>query len=789
MFYSSLKTFFYLKIFISFFCIFFFSNISFNKILIDVFDNSNNISSVFFYISDITFSSQTKGYLNDLIKERLKEKNIQRGTYLSTYNSMLYNNLNIIKNIVFNTVFNETGDYVEPLINLFVQQNNNKIIEISYKKKEPIIIKKIVIKSSRFSEKNLKSILSFSEESLFNKIFFTKSYVFYNDLDIMKCAEDDLKNYLNKNGFLKPVIKVNLENCSLKNYKIVNINIEEGFQYIIKDVKMLFLESNFINNDNKIIRYHDILHKYLTTGTVYANWKKEKTAKHLRLLYKTYGYYDMEVFFDDSLLLNNCVVNNEDCLLVGVSITIKIRLGSQFFVNKIIFSGNEKTQDVVLRSCVCQEEQSILNYAKLLLSKNTILGNKYAANVSIILLKKYYNFKNYVDIILKIKEIERYSAVTRFSFTSDKTSINITTYFLFANFFGMGFHIYSVLNLQDYYNQIILDYSNPLFFSILTKKKSDMGLNIYSDISFLRSYLKSFLSKIESLHYASTAVYNEKSFFFTFFEERKKIDLCLTKLFSKYQVIKFGIGYSLSELFTYFPQIPEHFNNYFLTFGKKNFDLSFIVASLYNSLNDVIFPTKGFKHTFMLEFSFLTTLKNNIFKIEYIFYKFFSLTKNYTCSITGIFNYSDTFSIFPKKKLFFPFFRNYNSNNLLLTYGIDFCSYGPSFYNKSCKTNIYIGGNIFFYLKFTFFYNFKSYNILNNIKPGIFFDMGQFFNTMDYFVLKKNNYFPKITYGIVFKFKNPFIGGTTELTFLNILNKGINDKAKSFSINAGITYF
>lgn len=68
--------------------------------------------------------------------------------------------------------------------------------------------------------------------------------------------------------------------------KIANVIIDEGSKHILKDVKII--TENITN----------VLNKYFIVDTIYTNKEKYNVKKNLKLLFKSYGYLNVNIFFN-----------------------------------------------------------------------------------------------------------------------------------------------------------------------------------------------------------------------------------------------------------------------------------------------------------------------------------------------------------------------------------------------------------------------------------------------------------------------------------------------------------
>lgn len=805
-------------------------------------------------IAYIKFSSDSDEKLNKSIIKSLKKYGIDDGICISSNHKELLIfyildlkiiPLKFVNDLISNKIFEKTKTYRKISFDLIKNSNNTVTLTIDYSQLlEKIEIIKISIFSKVVSSEILKSILPYCvkknflynaflyifSNSLMFDYFTIKFPFFYQHSEFKKNIYKNLKDYLNVNGFLDAKVKINVK--IIANECFVDIYIEEGIKYLIDSITIrdnTKLVNNYIKEEDNTLFYEkdkfydgvkkNFFSEFKDKYVPYTEEKEIILKEKLQSFYRKFGYYDVMLYFV-KIKKNIKKVNNQWCYITKLLIIIK--KNQRYFVNRINIKGNLFIVDDVVRTCIYQNEQDWLNYNNLLESQNALLTYKYVTKVDFFLIKKkitsYKITKKYgklnvvhTKIIFKlIDELERHSFVSRFHVTTKNSYVSLKSFAHFDNFFGHGCRIYSHGHFKDYYDTWWIDVFDPIFFPryFFKSKLSEfrLGLNFYFKCGYL---LKRYNNIID---YINAKVLNVNDFIrlknkHLLFDNFIDSELCLTKIIAKFHIFKFGFGYSYSNIICVYDHdhMADKFIDYLNFIKTSNHSITCVFSSIYNSISDVNFPTQGFKSILIFRCPLITTFPFNIFSIEYEFYKFFSLTKKIIIFFSGFFKYANIYCFFKKDPLnIFPYYKNYKQEEFFFIRGYDEKKFGPSFYLKNAKKNIFIGGNIFYGLKLHVCYKFKILKFIDTyMKPYFFIDVGQLWNTNDYFVSTKeynnfNTYLPCFSCGITFRFKNSLIRNVNEITFaktfdllplLGLPNPVVYNEKSFFCFRIGNMYF
>lgn len=237
-----------------------------------------------------------------------------------------------------------------------------------------------LLPASAFSEVlnsiKLKGNFRIKESTILEKIGFTKKN--YSEIDL-----NNIQKKIYDTGFFKSVkltVKNNILIIDVKENPIVNFFLIEG------EKKEKFLE----------VLYENI---HLATNKIFSESLLISDIEKIKSIYRSDGYYNIEVDPKISLLKNN-----------EVNLIINIKKNNQSKINRIYFIGEKVFSSRDLLSQISSSESGWYK-----LSSNSIL-NEERINYDKFLLRKFYLNEGYYDVQITSANI---------SFNSDNTA-NIT---------------------------------------------------------------------------------------------------------------------------------------------------------------------------------------------------------------------------------------------------------------------------------------------------------------------------------------------------------------------------
>lgn len=634
---------------------------------------------------------------------------------------------------------------LETKVSLSLKDTTNplyKTLVISYKTSDVYRIETININGAlSYKPLFLKYVaLDVNQRTFCN--FFLPSSIFNEEK--IKQIPRFLEKFYKDRGFLECSVNLDIIRPHIINDKkgFVNVTIKEGPKYYVNsfnidvdDVDLYEVMRNTL--DGKIVR-----------GDVCCYTYFKKCVSRLSVILKSYGYLKPTIHITYE---NIGKFDNKDY----TNVVIFVRKNIRYRVSKINIYGNNYTQDYTIRRCTTQEEQKWLSYARIKAGKNLIRNHRYGSSVKCSITKSPLNKKGLVDVNYTIKEMEQNLVAVSVAVSSDFKRLQTSHNCIFKNILGTGQGLSFVGNTSPERYNFSINYDNPSF----ENSKLGFGFN------FLYKKELDELGKRYIFDYDGRPTFRSNVF-----ENTVSFDLHSKYYFSKWHQLQAGFGYANHTIKNSYLNIPSGLYVYLKKFGRESYDYSVFIATLFNSMNDSIFPTSGFKHELKFRISFPYKKAFKFYKIDYEFDKFFSIGKRSILHFSGIFGFADIYKI-PTSGIYhsFPFFRNYYASNYTdFVRGIPDASIGP-YVRDIHKRRFDFGGNMLMRLRTTFFYNFKMLqNYEDTIRTGIFIDIGRITHTRQYFLgsLKLNDFYPKVGLGITIIVKNPLISNCpTQISF------------------------
>ncbi|QIQ41828.1 MAG: outer membrane protein assembly factor BamA [Buchnera aphidicola (Microlophium carnosum)] len=519
---------------------------------------------------------------------------------------------------------------------------------------------------------NILGIQNFSKEEIFSLLKSKDHHSWWNILSKCIYSSKELNNdlerlkyfYLSHGYFYFHVNSKKIDFIQDQNKINITINISEGKKYNI---------SNFFINGN-VFPYQDVISNFININhyELYNQEKIDIIVNKIRRFLHENGYINAQVIVIPK-------VNHEKKTIV---LDFDIDIKQRFFVNRIHFSGNEVTQDKVLRREIKQVEGKYFNIKLLELGKTLLEKTHYFSDVEIIT-KINPHKSNQVDITYKVKEQPTGSINFGLGYGVD-SGISFNMSFSQENIFGSGNSLKAniIKNENQKYADISMSY--PYFFS----NSIDLNTRVfYNDLKYHFNNISNLLKKtygFESNLGFSINDTNKLNFGFGFTHnginnQEKKIDSSLL--------------------------IKKSLNTIFL---KNDFvdDFTINYSWIYSNLEYLYFPVSGNQ----IHISGKNTLPgsdNSFYKIMLDSENFIPLDKEKSFIFLSHI-YMGVGNIFNKEKL--PFYENFYTSSVNNIRGFRINTIGPkSTYentnsedcigyenNNFCESIDSIGGNLTF---------------------------------------------------------------------------------------------
>lgn len=582
-------------------------------------------------ITSIHFSGNSK-ITNKQLLDALKQIGLSEGQVLNQYA------LNSLEQALVQQYYNLGCYNVDIKTNVVAKSRNRVVVNINIHEGPVAKIKAIsVIGSSVFSEKELLKNFTLTPSKWWKFTFFN-----HNDQYSKEKLESDLeklRSYYMDRGYLRfNVDAVQVSLTQDKKYIYIVIHISEGAVYNIHGYS---LSGNLLGQDGKMRSFIN-----LSKGEVFSRKKVMMIANLMEQFVGDYGYARPDIKIDP-------VINDKEH---WVFINFKVDPGKRFYVRRISFSGNTKTDEAVLRRAMRQQEGAMYSLSAVNESKRRLANLGYIDNIDV-KLEPVPGHTDEVDLHCKVKEAMSASAMFNLGY-SDAEGFIYGASVSEQNFLGTGRGVSIHFNNSKYIKNYGFTYFNPyhtingvsLRFDAYaqTEEPGDINLSTYtSDV------------------YGASVTYGIPV--------------------SEYNRINLGYGYEYIDIKSD-PGSPREVLDFVKEHGHLFNQAKLIAGWSYNKLDRAIFPTDGFAQSVSLElYGPLSSKSLKFYKTDYNLHWYHPLYKKFILDARGEVGYGDGFG----NTHGLPFFKHYYAGGMDTVRGFDASSLGPRDSNGSA-----IGGNL-----------------------------------------------------------------------------------------------
>lgn len=659
------------------------------------------------YIADISFKELNLLYTDKRIFSKCFNNILEK--YRFTHGSVIYSFSPVFLVTKIQKILSDFGFIYNTLDIIYKKKNYNTIfLKVYFNFLDSFFFYNIIC-----TEKNYLNKFLFYLNNFFTSNF---SYISKKNIQIF------LKNYLSTFFFFDGMLNIDFTGSfflsTTNNYKIlkffnfsnffvkkVNINYYYKFKlfnkdkYKYKNIRCIFFGDD-INNCYFKKKVEKIILNYVTPLS-------QSSYKSLILCKKNIEYFLRSHGFLDVRIVVVCTTYNIDKEFF-VDIFFGIIKKKKYIVDKIHIFGNYILQDNVLRKCIFQNEFNILDYNKIILSKNKLLECQLVSDILIKIKKVKENDKvKFIELIFYIKEKKYHECFFSLNYFFN---LNNLIYFFTVktgNFFGSDSKFFFILKKQFSFFNFFLNFNTIFFNNLLIGFK-------YNKNSFF-SYT-TFYEKFFQYFYNCSLCKNKlsKFCFFEFYIKKTFI----SNIYFKFKIFLFR--YFLLDLKKSTYNFQQLFENYYI-FSKIvfRFSLNYKYCCYNLFLN---FPKYG---TFF-SFSINSIPLISFFHLEFKFNNFFTINNS------GIFLINLECDYFKKPSAALDYkiilWKNfYFYNNFLVSFK---CSY---FFNFKYLENVRK------YFRFGFFFKvLGNINSFNNFHSFIKLNYGiTCLIELDYFLTKE----------------------------------------------------
>lgn len=521
----------------------------------------------------------------------------------------------------------DQGNYGAKVLITTTPESNNRVgVTIKVHEGNPARIRTIkIIGNHAFSEKNLLKQFKITTYKIWGT--WTKSDQYSRqklDGDI-----EALKSYYMDRGYIQ--FKVDSTQVLLtpdkENVDII-IHITEGPQYKLKD---FHFEGNLIYPEQTLKKLVP-----LEPGEYFSRQAVTNSTTILGDYYGQFGYAFAKI----------TPIPHIDIAHQEVSMTFLIDPGKKVYVRRITFSGNTKTQDVVLRREMRQEEGGVVNTSNIKASERRLNMLTYFKDVKVTT-EPVPGSEDQIDIEVNVTEAAS-ATLTVGAGYSDTDGFLLNASYNQPNFLGTGKNLgvnFNTSEFQRYYN---VSYFNPYY----TESGIGRGFNIYAQTVNTDAH------NIDISRYATDAYGASMSY---------SIPLSETNNLS------FGYGYQLTRLILGDDPAQEIVNfingtNYLPNYSapeRESENFSNVVLNAgwnHISYDRGIFPRKGFGQSIggIVDLPGGSSNPQSFYKLNYLAHYYQPLPKDFILSLRGELGYGG--GILGTEAL--PFWQNYYAGGI-----------------------------------------------------------------------------------------------------------------------------
>ncbi len=441
-------------------------------------------------------------------------------------------------------------------------------------------------------------------------------------------------------------------------------------------------------------------------------------------------------------------INAED---KTVELTLLVNPGPKMRVRKVIFEGNTRTMDKVLRREMRQMEGAQFSSSKVQRSKIRLQRLKYISSVN----SRYVRVTDQTDLLdIYVTVEERFSG----SFTigagySEDQGALFNLGLTNDNIFGTGNRLGVTFNNNKAQEKYEFSYENPY-------------------------YTLDGISRGFSISYTQTDA--EEAAFSDYLLDQIKGSVNYSIPLSEYNKIRFSFGiersdvtlsvFSSAEIFDFVRANNDKYENVAFPEGDVYENIFASMSFSKDSRNRLIFPEKGVVNSVGVEI-FGGDL--DYYKSFYRHQSLFPLTEKVTLSFKGNLGYGQPYN----DTTDLPFFEKYRAGGVRTVRGYDYNSLGPV-----DSLNDSFGGNFQVITNTEILFQIDALGGADSFRLGVYFDAGNVFADSNDFDADEL----RASIGISAKWFTAV--GPIELSYANPINNEPGDDTKNFQFSLGAPF-
>ncbi len=664
-----------------------------------------------------------KEVTDDSMKDALKQIGMTKG---KIYNPKLLEKLQL----ELQQLYYSLGKYAVRLEAEATQLDADRVeVNITISEGSPAKIRSInIIGNEAFSDKELLDL--FELEATDSGVFASDKY------SSVKLAGDleNLKSYYLDHGYIQ--FNVDSKQITItpdKGYINISINVSEGDLFTVSKINL---------TGELIIPEEDLMaFMLLREGDTFSRKKITSSTKYMTTRLGIEGYAFAEV---------NAIpkVNPED---KTVELTLLVNPGQKMRVRKVIFEGNTRTMDLVLRREMRQMEGALFSAKKVERSKIRLQRLKYISSVN----TRYARVPDeadQMDIYVTVEERFSGSFTIGAGYSQDQGALfnlGLTN----DNIFGSGNRLGITFNNNKAQEQYEFNYENPYY----TPEGISRGFTLsYSKTDAAEASFSSYLlDRIRGAINYSIPLTEYNQIRFSVGVERNDITL---STFTSDEVK----GFIIDNNADFADDSEPNGDIYDSLFGSMSFSK--------DSRNRLIFPDSGVINSIGLE---LFTGDLDYYKVFYRHQSLFPLADTVTFSFKSRIGYGQPYN----ETTDLPFFEKYSAGGVRTVRGYDYNSLGPK--DSSLSS---FGGNLQFITNSEVLFQLDALGGADSFRLGVYLDAGNVFaEPADYETSEL-----RASVGISAKWFTAV--GPIELSYANPINDKPGDDTKYFQFSLGAPF-
>ncbi len=336
----------------------------------------------------------------------------------------------------------EQGYYNSDInVNQELLEGNRAKIDFEFNEGEPAKVIDInIIGNTYFSDQDIKDALSLKETS-WKRVFSKSDHFARNKLN--ESLENLRKMYLDA-GFVRFSVNNSIINISEDKTNVyIELSLNEGGRYQFGDVN--FLGQHDFNSDDlkKLVEFRAM--------DRYSQAELNTTTAKLKNKFTNDGYYFAQIR----------PVKHIDDETKTVNVDFYIDPVKPIYVRRIIFDGNTRTKDEVLRREMRQLEGALTSSEKIELSRRRLMQTGHFKKVDVDI-TPVINQPDQVDVVYTVKEQSTGSSTIAAGY-SERAGITFQVELNQNNFMGTGNRVHASMARSETSDSYNISHRNPYF--------------------------------------------------------------------------------------------------------------------------------------------------------------------------------------------------------------------------------------------------------------------------------------------------------------------------------------